>query len=222
MLIRILSFALVILFFSNCKSINQRKDSATAQINNLKSGVLLVRLPSNAGKIEKLKSMGQGKLAKKEKVLMKQFHTQVLRSFDQSFDFCPVYFYHSENSKQVKSRKFEGNIFDDNKNEIGDLEFAPENIFYAEFGQVHSEEMTVNKNGETTKVAGFGGKDALVIRNQDGLQPPRPFPYAMDYKSIINDNNLGKSVEKLNKRLHDAYDKMQRRYLRRKARGKVD
>ncbi len=204
--------------FSNCKSVHFRKDTATDQLNNLRSGVMLIRLPTNEAKITRLKEMGQSDVAKKESAIMAQFHTDILKTFDQHFTFCPVYFYYSDKSVEVKKGNFEGNLFDAKLNSISSLPFSKKQKFYAEFGFVHQEELTVEKNGKPVKVAGIGGKKAFVIRTHEGLQPLRPFPYTVNYY-YRGDGTLVKPVEKINQELFNTLSDMERRKLRRTRRG---
>jgi len=215
----ILFILLLTITLTNCKSLNHRKDSATSQLNNLKSGVLLVRLPKIDAKIKRLKELGKHEKAKKENAFNQQLHTQILMAFDNQYNFSKFYFYYSPDSKEIQKGNLNGNIFDAKKNKITDISFAKENIFYAEFGQVHDQELAVEQNGEIKKIAGVGGSNALVIRNQDGLQPPKPFPYSSSYNTIFK-KSIAKSVNHLNGQLHRMQAKMQQRYLKRKARSK--
>ena len=102
----------ILISFTNCKSLNQRKDTATIQLNDLKLGVLLVRLPTNKAKFAKLKELGKYEKAKKESIYMQQFHIDIMNSFGQYFDYSPVYFYYSDASVAVKAGDYDGNLFD--------------------------------------------------------------------------------------------------------------
>lgn len=206
---------LVIISCSNCKSLNQKRDSATYQLNALKEGVLFVRLPTNEAKIARLKEMGKQREAKKEAMFMKQFHLDIMKTFSQDFNFCPVYFYYSNVSKEVKGGAFDKNIFDADRKNVDHISMERDHHFFAEFGYVHQEELTsTDQDGNSVKVAGIGGKNALVIRTKEGLQPTRPFPYSVGY-NYRGSNSLKKSIQKLNDRLYNVYSKMERRKLRR-------
>ncbi len=217
--LKILSPLLIILLFTNCKSLNQRKDSATKQLSRFQNGVLLVRLPTNEAKIAKLKEIGKSEKAKKENSYMKQFHVDILKSFDKAFNFCPVYFYYSDVSEAIRDGNIDGNIFDAKLKNISNLEPPMDHRFYAEFGYVHEKEAMVEKDGKMVKVAGFGGKSALVIRTKEGVQPLSPFPYTVDY-NYRGENSLTASVEKLNRKLYTVTNRMERRTVRRKRKGK--
>jgi len=214
---------LVILVFaisySSCKSIINRKNTVTQQLNNLKSGVLFVRLPTNEGKIKKLKEIGKADKAKKEAAFSKQFQKAIFMAFEAEYDFSKIYFYYSPASKAIKNGEWEGNLYDAKENLVSGISFEKENIFYGEFGQVHQEELTVEREGKVTKVAGVGGTKAFVIRNENDLQPERPFPYSVSYDGIFN-SNLNLSIRRLNNQLKRAHLKMQVRYQKRKAKGK--
>ncbi|MFK7771423.1 MAG: hypothetical protein AB8F94_04755 [Saprospiraceae bacterium] len=220
MTFRIILAIFILTIFSNCKSVNLRKDTATDQLNNMQSGVMLIRLPTNEAKIAKLKKMGRSDLAKKESAEMAQFHSDILKSFDKNFTFCPVYYYYSDKSVEVKNGNLNGNLFDANLNNITSLPFSEKQKFYAEFGFVYQEELTVEKNGQPVKVAGIGGKKAFVIRTHEDLQPLRPFPYTINYY-YKGDGTLTKPVQKINDNLFKAASDMKRRKLRRQRRGKA-
>ncbi len=220
MTFRIILAIFMLTAFSNCKNLNLRKDTATEQLNNMKSGVMLIRLPTNEAKIAKLKKMGKNDLAKKESATMAQFHTDIIKTFGEYFTFCPVYYYYSDKSAEVQKGNLDGNLFDAKLNTISSLPFSQKQKFYAEFGFVHQEELTVEKNGEPVKVAGIGGKKAFVIRTHEGLQPLRPFPYTVNYY-YRGDGTLIKPVEKINQELFKTLSDMERRKLRRKRRDKV-
>jgi hypothetical protein len=203
--------------FANCKSVNLQKDTATDQLNNLQSGVMLIRLPTNEAKIAKLKTMGRNDLAKKESAEMAQFHTDILKTFEKHFTFCPVYYYYSDKSMEVKNGNFDGNLFDAKLNNVSALPFSKKQKFYAEFGFVHQEELTVEKDGQSVKVAGLGGKKAFVIRTHEGIQPLSPFPYTVNYY-YKGDGTLTKPVQKINDQLFRAVSNLERRKLRRERR----
>ncbi|MFK8008584.1 MAG: hypothetical protein AB8H03_19655 [Saprospiraceae bacterium] len=220
MTFRIILAIFILTTFSNCKSANLRKDTVTDQLNNMQSGVMLIRLPTNEAKIAKLKKMGRSDLAKKESAKMAQFHSDILKSFDKNFTFCPVYYYYSDKSVEVKNGNFDGNLFDAKLNNVSSLSFSKKQKFYAEFGFVHQEELIVEKNGQPEKVAGIGGKKAFVIRTHEGLQPLRPFPYTVNYY-YKGEGTLTKPIQKINDELFKAVGDLERRKLRRQRRGKV-
>ena len=178
---------------------------------------MFIRLPTNEAKIAKLKTMGRSDLAKKESAEMAQFHSDILKSFEKNFTFCPVYYYYSDKSVEVKNGNFDGNLFDAKLNNVSALPFSKKQKFYAEFGFVHQEELTVEKNGQSVKVAGLGGKKAFVIRTHEGIQPLSPFPYTINYY-YKGDGTLTKPVQKINDQLFRAVSDLERRKLRRERR----
>jgi len=216
---KILFPLLFIFLFSNCKSINQRKDTAAEQLNNLKNGVLLVRLPTNEAKIAKLKKIGKEEESKKESFYMKRFHVDILKSFENAFDFCPVYFYYSDASEAIKEDNLDGNLFDSKLQNIANLKPSLDHRYYAEFGFVYDKEVTAEKDGKDVKVAGFGGVSALVIRTKEDMQPLRPFPYSVAY-NYKDEYSLTKQIRKLNIKLYSVINRMDRRKIRRKRKGK--
>ena len=118
---------------------------------------------------------------------------------------------------EVKNGNFDGNLFDAKLNNVSALPFSKKQKFYAEFGFVHQEELTVEKNGQSVKVAGLGGKKAFVIRTHEGIQPLSPFPYTINYY-YKGDGTLTKPVQKINDQLFRAVSDLERRKLRRERR----
>ena len=212
---KLISFFLLLFIFSNCKSLNQRKDTATAQILALQSGALLVRLPTNEAKIARLQKLGKPDAAKKEQAFTKQFHQDILRAFEERYNFSQVYFYYAEASVEIKKGNFDGNIFNAKWQNIDTLSFPKEHLFYAEFGFAHQDELTVDRDGKPTKAIGLNGTKALVIRTYEGIQPLRPFPYSVRY-NYKGPSSLKGSVKKLNQELSKNFKAMRKRELRRK------
>ena len=217
---RVILLSLIILCFSNCKTANLRKDTATSQLYALKDGVLLVRLSTNKGKIERLKELRKSGAAKKEKARVYQFHEDILRAFNTHFTFCPVYFYYSDASKEVQAGRFDGHLFDAKKQPVSDLSVPKENRYFGEFGFVHQQELTSAENGEVVKIAGTSGQKAFVIRTHEGIQPQKPFPYATNYtSSITKTEGIKNAIKNINRLLFERLNRMDRRKIRRKRKG---
>ncbi|MEM6963778.1 MAG: hypothetical protein AAF573_03365 [Bacteroidota bacterium] len=214
---KVILFALSVLFLSNCKSINLRKDTATNQLYALKNGVLLVRLSTNEAKIKRLIEMKKPAAAKREKARIYQFHQDILRAFAAHFTFCPVYFYYSDSSKEVQAGRFDGHLFDAQQQPVTDVSFPEENRYFGEFGFVHQQEITTTEDGEVVKIAGTAGQKAFVIRTHEGIQPRKPFPYATNYtSSITKKDGIKNAITKINHLLFERLNRMERRRMRRK------
>ena len=83
---------------------------ADSNILAMKEGVLLVRLVRHTAKIEQLRKMNQeDQAAKVEKEDAKK-NKKVMEAFAENFDFCPVYFFYSDYSIDVKNKAFGGYI----------------------------------------------------------------------------------------------------------------
>lgn len=205
------------LFAFGCKASNMRKDEATSTIDKLQNGMLLVKLKTSENKINRYKEMGD--LAKANEAIKEQqtLNANIISAFTKKFDFCPVYFFHTNDIANIKNNDFEGSIF---KNIGEDLKSHPASDTYyliAELDVSYQDELFAKSGEETKKVAGIGAVTALVIRDQQNFQISEPFPYQV---RVIDNNkeNLNRSVTKLNKRLKEFDNKMERRKLKKKLR----
>jgi len=212
-----LVFGLLLLF--GCKASNMRKDVATTTIDKFQNGMLLVKLKTSENKISRYKKMGNMEKANQAIEEQQTLNANIISSFKNNFDFCPVYFFHSNDIANIKNNDFEGSIFQT----IGeDLESPPPADTYYLIGELdyaYQDELVGKSGGETVKVAGTGGVTALVIRDKKDFQVPEPFPYSM---FVVNTQkgNLNRGVTKLNNKLKEFENKMERRKLKRKLKNR--
>lgn len=100
-----------ILLTFGCKAANLRKDKATDTVEKLHDGMLLVKLKTSENRIKKYKEMGN---MEKAKEVIKKQQTQneiVINAFKDNFNFCPVYFFHSNDIANIKNNDFKGSLF---------------------------------------------------------------------------------------------------------------
>ncbi len=204
-----------ILLTLGCKTVNIKKDKATSTIDKLQNGMLLVKLKTSENKINRYKEMGD--MAKAKEAIEKQQtqNANIINAFKDKFDFCPVYFFHSNDVANIKNNDFEGSVFQ----KIGeDLKNPPSSdTFYliGELDYAYQDELS-GRSGETRKrVAGTGSVNAVVIRDKENFQIPKPFPFRVTMLDTQN-RNIRNSVSKLNIKLKEFDNKMERRKLKRK------
>jgi len=175
------------------------KDIARQQILDLRNGVLLVRLKSPTSNflvLEKAKSK-----MKVQKIELSQIeeNQKIMKAFRENFTFCPVYFFTSDKTLQVKNGFF-SNAFLDSTFSIDSSISLPQNakIFIAEFGNVN-DDGNYGKTGYKIRNPGNmkermptcqGGTEmqfsALVLYDSSFVQLKNPFPYYVRtyFKSI--------------------------------------
>ena len=118
-------FILIFIFFISLNTsvfsqITVSELPGVTHLEQLKNGVLFVRLPNVDKKVDVLKKMKQTKRTKKlieaaEKENRKEIE-RMIDGFKQHYDYSKFYFFTSENTKQLLDQKYEGILLDfDNK-----------------------------------------------------------------------------------------------------------
>lgn len=138
---------------------------AAHHIKNLKNGALMVRLQTNSHLINALKNDGQIERANEYEVFIKEENHKIMTAFNNYFDFCPIYFFHSYKSKQLLMNNFEDSFFlDTSLNYIPLMNFDYDEFYIVDFAKFFNE------------VSGFE-MDGFVIKNRYFATLKRPFPY---------------------------------------------
>lgn len=194
---------LLILLCTNCRSIKVRKLSCIDQVEKLKAGALLVRLKTSENKISKLIEYGRNSEAEKVKREQLEDNLNIIQAFKNHFEFCPVYFFLSGNSKQVRSGEL-GNIFVNENLEIDTtIQFTGEYLT-ADFSRTQGVP-TKDENGTQVATTSSFGLPALVVMDKNFVQMSNPFPATvrvpMFRDAIIKD----RAVQSLNNDLFYFY-----------------
>ncbi|UTW61923.1 hypothetical protein KFE98_18195 [bacterium SCSIO 12741] len=200
----LLLLSLFLMHTSGVWAQNSRK--ASDQIYELKNGVLLVRLMTRSKSINALEKAGNTKQADKIKAEQQQKNQQIIAAFQNYFDFCPVYFFLSDQTAEVKARNWDKVVFlnAELQADTSLTDFNPEVFMMAEFGIV---EPKVN-DGIPVSDQGLPG---LVISNSDFVQLSAPFPYYIrTYENLPVEKKAQNAVEKWNQELHDFYTSTQK------------
>lgn len=167
--------------------------SDLGELQNLKTGVLLVKLYTRNQSISKLKDNGY---AKKAEVLAKEQHFKSLaiaNAFQNNYTFTPkVYFFYSDDSKKVKEGDFDGILMGYDLQVLSNVNIGDSHIYIAEFG--HTEVKDIQ---------------ALIIRDSELNPLESPFPYfTRTFEGIpILERPYGRVVELWNEKLFKKYDK---------------
>ncbi len=186
---------LLLAFFlmTSCKTARLQKNTATEHIEQLKNGILLVRLRTQQSKVEALKEVQKAGLAETIQKEQEAQNQRIIIAFDQFFNFCPVFFFYAKDSKLIGDRNFEGIIFNANK-EVVAVSALENKLFYiADFGNIE-------EPGVVTQLQG------LSVRDSSFQQLQSPFPYAVSINSFLAGENVEeRTVQVFNSKLESYY-----------------
>lgn len=218
----------------------KRRVAASRHIQELKDGVLLVRLQNPTASIQALKENGQQNKAYLLEYRISEQNSLLMGAFASDYDFSKVYFFYSQHSDSVREGNFKGILYDQYFNQIKETSFIDNShVFTAEFGEIGDDSLKYfdhldHEGGHgafTNKARSFyykGGSinsfDAIVISDQKFNKLSKPFPYYSRWGMpgieqhweqaiffgplvLLWDDNVGISVKRLNRKLHDFYIK---------------
>ncbi len=188
------------------------------QINQLKDGVLLVRLKTKQPSIAALRK--RGNVAKANQLERKQaeYNRSIVAAFRFYFDFCPTYFFYSDQSVSVAEKQLDKVVFlDDYLQPDSAIKLTTKNFLTAEFGNIEQDtakssadqsyEVNSNWSVETANNYNGGanlGFGALVIKSNQFVQLARPFPYYVrTFATLPIKRKAHKVVKKMNNKLHE-------------------
>lgn len=194
--------------------------SARGHIVSLKDGALLVRLQTRSQSIETLMERGMEDRAKQLEDQQRKENLEYVEAFVSEFDFAPVYFFRSEDSKQVKEGRLDEVVFLDTQlKPDSSIGVGQKVIYIAEFGTVDPDDSKIREDyrlendstGVKQKPTYYGsanmGFEALVIMDDQFVQLRRPFPYyvrTFGKKGIMN-RSPAKTVRRMNQKLNQFY-----------------
>lgn len=168
-------------------------------VRNYNEGVLLVRLRSNANKINALKKYRGEAEARQEQFKQDAINKEIIQNFNQFYTFSKVYFFYSENSKYILNKEFDKVSFvDENLNVDKSIKLSSDEQFLiAEFSS-NKHKAGVHRSGSYMKKDETGVRmvdtywgapairfSALIIMNDRFEQLSKPVPrYVRTYESI--------------------------------------
>lgn len=162
---------------------------AKEDLHQMKNGVLLIRLFTNDAKISGLEAAGKTTEAQKAAEIQNRENKDIILSFSQVFKFCPVFFFYSSDSEDIRNGNFEGKVFDSSLSLIDPSEIKG-TIFTGEFS-------------ETENL----GIEGLIIMDAQLFPLEAPFPFYQRKHTLLGLVTLTKSrmVHRLNNKLRDTY-----------------
>lgn len=201
------------------------KKRAKDAILTLSDGVLLVRLRTRKATIDTLRKFGHHKKAEKLEKIQAEVNKNLISAFEAHFNFCPTYFFFSDQSVKVKKKEFDQVVFLD-KN------LQPDSTVVVNNDKFLVAEIDVTRQDTTKYFEGYdysshpspskkqalywGGPniaiDAIVLMSDEFVQIKRPFPYYASTKGTQQPCKqvIEKAVYKLNRKLHAYYNKCNR------------
>lgn len=196
----------------------QCKIDSKRQIIELHNGALLVRLKQKQKSINALKKQGRVKLANKVELKQKNRNSYIIDAFKTRFDFCPVYFFYSSDSKYIRNNELDSVSFLNDSLIVDKTIILKDTNFYvAEFGHIEPEETftyqsSANVAANETKITYSGASDisfkAVIIKTKNFKQLKEPFPFYSKEKSGSNKRaNINTAVTKLDYILKKFYKK---------------
>lgn len=193
---------------------------AVKQIREMKNTMLLVRLKTAEHQISALKQAGHEEKAREMEVKRDRENREVCQAFRDNFTFCPVYFFYSSSTGEVKNGNWPAALMDADLNPVRGLARPVPTFYVAEFGNIEkTDEKYYSGTGMGTNPEGrkqqqdyyYGSPDfgfsALVIRDNQFVQLRDPFPYYVrTFESLpLFARKKSKAVKKLDRKLHDFY-----------------
>ena len=81
------------------------------KIRELKNGALLVRLQTKETSISALRKAGNDEQANQVEAKQTTYNKEIIAAFKSDFNFCPVYFFQSHYTENLKAGNFEEVVF---------------------------------------------------------------------------------------------------------------
>lgn len=210
----IILLALHFLLLAGCKSIVTRKDDAATQITSLKDGYLLLRLQTAEKTAAALASRGEAERAEAVRLRQETENKKLAFAFAQHFDFCPVFFFYSDDSEAVRQGDFAGRLYHADFTPV-DTARSDRFFLFAEIANVYQDPLVTETAGQERPAGGIGGLESLVIKDRNFVQLDQPFPFQVDAR-LAGEGREAAIVRILNRRLHEYYGTALKRQLRRK------
>lgn len=181
-----------------------RKELAFERIIKLKEdGALFVRLKTRNMTAEALEKVGKEAEAGKIRFKQAQENKILALSFASTFDFCPVYFFYSDDSDHFRSGAFDQIQFVNENLDPIQREINEHYAIGAEIGRVNTDE----GNSEIDLYS-------ILILDEDLFQLNRPFPFYVPISSVDKkflSEPIGASVIRLNEKFYKFHKRAEKK-----------
>ena len=151
------------------------KVKAATQVKNLKKGVLLVRLRTSDIAIRNLKQSGNEKMAATVQRQQDAANQRLVHAFESQFTFCPIVYFYSSETGQIKSGKTSGYFLNNKLQPDPNIALPDTNYFIAELTEL--EQFRTDPDSPQESINAEISFKALVLRDYKFHQLAKPFPY---------------------------------------------
>ena len=182
------------------KIIAQDKDAqrkrANESIVQLKTGALLVQLQSKQISIDAYIEKGYESIAEEIAQEQKEGNIRIIQAFKESFHFCEVYFFLSDQVAEVKEKRW------DKVNFINaDYKEDPGIILEESFYMV-----AVYSSTADTVYKSLLSFSAIIMKDDSFVELTKPFPYYLKMpENILSLKKLKKKIYNYDKKLRSFY-----------------
>lgn len=163
----------------------RRKVIGAWQVNELKTGALIVKLKTNNKLVEELIRSGKKDLADEKKLETYFINKHIMQAFKDHFDFCKVYFVYSYSGDSLMKGVRKGIFLDSTLAVNPSIELTEKYFLVAERDYVYNSSIgfVPEDSARYVKEQGnpSGEQAAAVIKNKYGHQLKKPFPYICGY-----------------------------------------
>jgi hypothetical protein len=154
---------------------------AAWQINQLKRGALVVRLPTDQLLINELKKRGEEEQAEKARIEQAAENINMIRAFRDHYRFSKVYFMSSNNSDSLMKGARTGIFLDTNLKPNPAIRMTENFYLIAESDFVYNSSIGFVREDSAQYMVERGNPSSIempvVIKNKFGHQLKNPFPY---------------------------------------------
>ncbi len=163
----------------------RRKIIGGWQINQLKTGALIVKLKTNRTLINELTKAGNIDLAEKKRLEMFITNKNIVSAYRDNLNFCKVYFIFSSSSDSLLNGTKNGIFLDSNLNVDPYIELKEKFYLIAEKDNVYNSSIGFVAEDSAKFVKEHGNASGqlvdIVVKNRFGHQLKKPFPYECGY-----------------------------------------
>tara|TARA_B100000902_G_C27235693_1_gene877285 strand:- start:323 stop:889 length:567 start_codon:yes stop_codon:yes gene_type:complete len=183
-----------ILLFCTIFHLNNYGLLAQNLIYNLPESAIIVRLQTNENLINYHRQKGNHHIANKETIKQREKNTEIINTFTEDWEFCPVYFFYSNHSKEIINKNFK-HVFKNHE------DYSLSN----KEKQKLENDFIIMYFGQTQGKLKF---DALVLNDSKMQQLEKPYPkFIRTYKGLgFLKRNTKKIVRILNQKISWHYD----------------
>jgi hypothetical protein len=183
-------FLLLFLLTPFLLAAQSRKEQAALEIEQLKKGVLLVRLKTGSLQLKSLEDAGNKKEAEAYRNKLKTENEAIVTAFRSQFKFCPVFFFYSNNSEKVRNGDFLNYLLNDELQPDSTMHIPASDYYLTtEFGFTEKQQI-----------------QGLVVMDRDFNQLRPPFPYLVRrFQGPARERTILEMVLLLNRDLNAFY-----------------